>query len=140
MSTIGERVNPMNNEIAKLAVLPLSRLATVFLLVLVPTVAFAQDYPNKLIRIIVPYAAGGAVDLTTRLIAKRLEPLLRQTVLIENRPGAAGRIAAEFVARAEPDGYTILYAAGADLTVYKVGPVRPNQSGILPLLPPPLTQ
>ena len=69
-----------------------------------------------------PYAAGGAIDSTARILAERLGPSLRQTLIIENKPGAAGQIAAEFVSRAEPDGYTILYTAGADLTLLQGRP------------------
>ena len=77
-------------------------------LVIASSAATAQGYPNRPIHIIVPYAAGGVIDSTARILAERLGPLLRQTLIIETKPGAAGKIAAEFVSRAEPDGYTIL--------------------------------
>jgi tripartite-type tricarboxylate transporter receptor subunit TctC len=79
--------------------------------------AAAQDFPSKPIHIIVPYAPGGIVDLTARLLADRLGPLLRQTVIVESKTGAAGKIAAEFVSRAEPDGTTILYTTAADMSL-----------------------
>jgi tripartite-type tricarboxylate transporter receptor subunit TctC len=84
-------------------------------LVMACSAATAQGYPDRSIHIIVPYAAGGAIDSTARILAERLQPALRQALIIENKPGAAGKIAAEYVSRAEPDGYTILYTAGADL-------------------------
>jgi tripartite-type tricarboxylate transporter receptor subunit TctC len=91
-------------------------------LVVASSAATAQGYPNRPIHIIVPYAAGGAIDSTARILAEHLGPSLRQTLIIENKPGAAGRIAAEFVSQAEPDGYTILYTAGADLTLLQGRP------------------
>src|SRR5262249_29005414 len=86
-------------------------------LVIASSAATAQSYPNKPIHIIVPYAAGGVVDATARILAERLGPLLRQALIIENKAGAAGKIAAEFVSRAEPDGYTILYTSAGDLAL-----------------------
>jgi len=69
--------------------------------------AQAQDYPNKPIRIIVPYPAGGSADLLPRIFAEKLSAKWGQPVLVENRPGAGGNIGAEFVYKAEPDGYTL---------------------------------
>ncbi len=100
-------------------------------LVIASSAATAQGYPNRPIHIIVPYAAGGVIDSTARILAERLGPQLRQTLIIESKPGAAGKIAAEFVSRAEPDGYTILYTSAADLTsCCKAGPVRLRVFGI----------
>src|SRR5437764_3348992 len=71
--------------------------------------AMAQaDYPNKPIRLLVGYNAGGGVDALARMLAARLPALLGQQVVVENRPGATGMIAADFVSRSAPDGYTIL--------------------------------
>ena len=68
----------------------------------------AQDYPARPIRLVVPTPAGSGPDADARQMAVRLAPLLGQPVVIENRPGAAARIATEFVARSAPDGYTLL--------------------------------
>jgi tripartite-type tricarboxylate transporter receptor subunit TctC len=72
------------------------------------TPAFAQTYPVKPVRMIVPYAAGGGADIVGRLIAQRLGDGWGQTVVIDNRPGASGNIGTEIVARAPADGYTLL--------------------------------
>ena len=71
--------------------------------------AAAQAYPNKPIRMIVPTSAGGGNDFITRTVAKKLEDMLGWTIVVENKPGASGIIATEFVAKSAPDGYTILF-------------------------------
>ena len=73
--------------------------------------ALAQEYPNKPIKIIVPFSPGGAVDGPIRAIANDLSKRLKQQVLIENRPGAGATIGSEAVAKAAPDGYTLLLAS-----------------------------
>jgi tripartite-type tricarboxylate transporter receptor subunit TctC len=70
--------------------------------------ASAQDYPSKLIKIIVPFGAGGVADLTVRLVAQKMSTSMKQPIIIENRPGAGGIVAANTVAKADPDGYTLL--------------------------------
>ncbi|MGB6538517.1 MAG: tripartite tricarboxylate transporter substrate binding protein [Xanthobacteraceae bacterium] len=80
-----------------------------------PVAAAAQNYPSHPVRIIVGYPAGGGVDYTARLFATRLQAAFGQPAIVENRPGAGGEIAAEYVAHAEPDGYTLFYAVGSDL-------------------------
>ncbi len=71
----------------------------------------AANYPNAPVRIVVGYSAGGPTDLAARLIAAKLQTALGQSVTVENRPGAGSNLASEIVARAEPDGYTLLMAA-----------------------------
>jgi tripartite-type tricarboxylate transporter receptor subunit TctC len=70
--------------------------------------ARAQAYPNQAIRIVVPFAPGGAVDLVARVVGQEMSKSLGQPVVVENKPGAGGNLAAETVARSAPDGYTML--------------------------------
>jgi tripartite-type tricarboxylate transporter receptor subunit TctC len=79
--------------------------------------AAAQNYPDRLIKMVVPYPAGGPIDLTARLVAQRLGPILGQTVIIENRGGAGGALGTKAVAAAEPDGYTLLFGNASALVV-----------------------
>jgi tripartite-type tricarboxylate transporter receptor subunit TctC len=81
--------------------------------------AFAQhaDYPSRTVKIVVSAPAGGGVDIAARIIAERLRGRLGQPFIVENRPGASGNTGAEAVAAAEPDGYTLLAAQPAPLTI-----------------------
>jgi len=83
----------------------------------VAATAQAQDYPRDPVHIIVPYAAGGMTDVVARVIGQKLGERLGQPVVIDNKPGAATIIGAEFVANAKPDGYTLLAATNATLTI-----------------------
>src|SRR5215213_2639949 len=76
----------------------------------------AADYPNKPVRVVVTVPAGGGVDTVTRLVTERLRQKLGQPFVIENKGGAGGNIAAEFVAQSDPDGYTLMASQPAPLT------------------------
>jgi len=77
----------------------------------------AQGYPAKAIRVVVPYAPGGATDLTARLVGQKMQEAMKQNVLVDNRPGAGGVIGADIVAKAAPDGYTVLIAVPAEIAI-----------------------
>jgi len=70
---------------------------------------YAQDYPTRPARLIVAFAPGGAADFTARLLADRMQDLLGKAIVVENKPGASGAIAAEYVAKSDPDGYTLFF-------------------------------
>lgn len=77
----------------------------------------AESWPSRAITWVVPFGAGGVTDLVSRKIAELLRTRLGQPVVVENRPGAGGTIGTEFVARAQGDGYTVLYASGGPMTI-----------------------
>ena len=94
-------------------------LLAVFLLgtaLLAPFAAHGEPYPNRPIRIVVPYAAGGAVDIVARTLGQPLSEALKQPVIVDNRPGASANIGMELVAKAAPDGYTLLMASNGIAT------------------------
>jgi tripartite-type tricarboxylate transporter receptor subunit TctC len=83
---------------------------------LAPPTVQAQPYPTRLIKIIVPYAAGGAVDIVARTIGQPLAEALKQPVIVDNRPGASANIGMEMAAKAAPDGYVLLMASNGIAT------------------------
>jgi tripartite-type tricarboxylate transporter receptor subunit TctC len=110
--------------------------AVVFLSALLPAGgALAQEsYPERPVRVIVPFAPGGGTDIVGRAIAKQMTEALGQTVMVDNRPGAGGSIGEEMIARATPDGYTIgmVSGYGTNAAVYKLSydPVNDIQAVI----------
>ena len=94
------------------------------------TVALAQPYPSKPIRLVVGFAPGGAADFVSRAFQEPLGKALGQPIVVENRPGAGSSIAAEHVAKAAPDGYTVLIASPSSILV---NPVISPKAGFQPL-------
>jgi tripartite-type tricarboxylate transporter receptor subunit TctC len=84
-----------------------------------PLVALAQSYPNKPIKLIVPFPAGGATDILARALSQKLGEKIGQTVVVDNRPGAGGTIGSDAAAKAAPDGYTLLLATSS---THSIGP------------------
>src|SRR5687767_11914484 len=79
--------------------------------------ALAADYPTRVIRMVVPYPAGGTSDVLARVLAKKMGDNMGQTIIIENIGGAAGTIGASNVARAAPDGYTLIFGYATQFTI-----------------------
>ncbi len=90
----------------------------------------AASYPSRTIRIMVPFAAGGGIDILARLIGQKLSESLHQPVIVENKPGASGELATEYVKNAAPDGYTLLLAANGSMAV---SPAIKKKLGYSPL-------
>ncbi|MFL6950991.1 MAG: Bug family tripartite tricarboxylate transporter substrate binding protein [Xanthobacteraceae bacterium] len=78
-----------------------------------PDHASAQDYPNRTVRIVVPYAPGGGVSLLAQTVGNKMSELMKQPVIVDNRPGAGGNLGADVVAKSAPDGYTLLLHTSA---------------------------
>ena len=93
--------------------------AAILALALVAMPAFAQVYPSKPIRIVVPYPPGGTSDILARTIGQKLSVALGQPIVVDNKPGANGNLGADFVAKSPPDGYTLLLA---DLGALAISP------------------
>src|SRR6266849_11120354 len=89
-------------------------------LALAVSTAAAQDYPNKPVRVVVPYVAGGNADIWARTLAQKLTEALKQSFVVENKPGANGGIGSDFVAKSAPDGYTLLAVASGPIVVNPV--------------------
>src|SRR5919109_2079769 len=106
----------------------MKQLFTNFLFAL-PLVAAAQAYPNKPIHLIVPFPPGGPTDIVGRLVGQKISEALGQPVVVENRPGAGGTVGSAAVAKAPPDGYTLLYGSTSTLAIapslYKSLPYDP---------------
>jgi len=96
--------------------------------------AQAQTFPNKTIRIIVPYPAGGSVDLTARVIAKNLQDGIGQNVIVENKPGANAAIGIEALLRSDPDGHTLAILSDSPVTI-NVHLSRLNYNPLVDLVP-----
>jgi tripartite-type tricarboxylate transporter receptor subunit TctC len=100
---------------------PKKLLVTLAALLGVVSIATAQEYPTKAVRVIAPFAPGGATDALARVVSQKLAERWRHQVIVDNRPGAGGNIGAELAARAAPDGYTLVVAGAPhaiNMTLY----------------------
>jgi tripartite-type tricarboxylate transporter receptor subunit TctC len=95
-------------------------MALAALAVIASVPAKAADYPNRPIRVVVPWPPGGPTDAVARIISQEISEQLRQPVIIDNKAGATGTLGTDFVAKAEPDGYTVLVASTASHTLAKI--------------------
>src|SRR6266849_4642651 len=93
------------------------RLGATLCAILLGLCAYGQDYPSKLVRIVVPFAPGGPNDIIVRLVAQKLTETWGQPVVVENKAGAGGNIGTDFVAKATPDGYTLLSVGPGSLII-----------------------
>lgn len=96
---------------------PAALLATLLAAALVSPSAMAQNYPNKPLRLIVPFPPGGPTDIVGRMVGQKLADGLGQPVVVENRPGAGGTVGSEAAAKSAPDGYTLLYGSTSTLGI-----------------------
>ena len=106
------------------------------LLLVLPAAAFAQAYPNKPIRWVVPYTGGGITDVVTRVVTQKMQASLGQAIVVENKPGANSIIGADLVAKSAPDGYsivTVIAAHAANATIYQGKLPFDPVTGFIPL-------
>jgi len=105
------------------------RLSAFFLLYCLATACFAQGWPNRPMRLVIPFAPGGGADIAGRLIAQELGDLLKQTMVVENRAGAGGTLALDNVAKSAADGYSIVLGHVGGIAIapflYKTLPLDP---------------
>jgi tripartite-type tricarboxylate transporter receptor subunit TctC len=94
-----------------------SVVAVLALVIFAGSLGHAQDYPTRPVRLIVAFTAGGTADRTARLIAAKMESTLGQAVAVENKPGGNGAVAAQYVAQAEPDGYTLFFTTAGAIAI-----------------------
>ncbi len=102
------------------------------------TSALAQNWPMRPVRMIVPFAVGGGTDIQARLFSLKLQPALGQQVIVDNRTGAGGNIGAELVAKAPPDGYTVLFQSASlavNATLYAIVRYLARKHGLGTLCP-----
>ena len=103
---------------------------SLLLVLLVIGNAYAQDYPGKAIRIIIPLTPGSGADIAGRIVAQKMSDAWKQPVIVENRPGAGGQIGTSAVIKSEPDGYTLLVQSSshaANPAIYKSLPYDPQK-------------
>src|SRR5215470_241422 len=91
--------------------------------------AHAEDYPARPVRIVVGFIPGSSADITARVVGQRMGQILGQQFIVESKPGAGSTLAAEFVARSDPDGYTLFLGTSANITTGPINPAIPVHPG-----------
>lgn len=107
---IANQENMVSIRVTMLHTKPMGKPLLVLCLIAAAGAAYAQEYPMRSIRMLVPFPAGGGSDIVARVTAQKMSALLGQQLVVDNRAGASGNIAAEIAARATPDGYTLMFA------------------------------
>ena len=120
IANYAKRVLEILIPVSRSLVRAVGRWIAIALLASLAAIAGAQDYPNRLVRIVVPTSPASAGDNYSRLVARELQAAFDQSFIVENRPGATGLIGTELVRRAAPDGYTLLFCSN---TTYVLGPL-----------------
>jgi tripartite-type tricarboxylate transporter receptor subunit TctC len=100
-----------------------------------PHLAWAEDYPSRPLRLMVGFSPGGGVDSSARIIAPRIGEELKATMVVDNKAGASGMICSDYVAKAAPDGYTLMYTAGSAITVAPHLVAKPPINSLTDLIP-----
>lgn len=113
---IATRPSPIRTQLSA-CLTWLAVVASVLVTLNVNTVAYAQDYPDRPVKLVVPYPPGGGTDIAARWVAGKLSDVLKQTVFVDNLPGANGNLGTDYIAKAAPDGYVIGMATPGPVTV-----------------------
>ena len=124
-SGAGSKRGMSRRSVAAIAAIAAMAIASIAAITALPRAAFAQDYPSKPVRIVVPFAAGGSADVFGRFIAQRLQESLNQTFVVDNRPGGGSVIGTDAAAKAVPDGYTLLLMSNAHTVNESLIPNKP---------------
>src|SRR3954469_21374899 len=115
--TLMTGMQPSSNPDAAIIMRLVRAIVAFFAAVLAVSVAAQEPYPSRSIRLVIDTSPGGVTDLFGRVVADALTPRLGQTVYVDNKPGASGNVAADFLVRSAPDGYTLMIASGGGLVV-----------------------
>jgi tripartite-type tricarboxylate transporter receptor subunit TctC len=123
------RRQPIRDALRPAALAALAALVAFGISLIAAATSYAQDYPSKVIKLVLPLSAGSPIDVIARIVAPALSARLKQTVIVENRPGGGATVGTRSVATAEPDGYTLLFASAT----HTLGPALLKNPGYDPV-------